>query len=101
MSEALMVAERSWVTRDEVVSVLHVTEGFLLELERESIIETDPEGRYDAALLERIRICHTLHDELGVNFEGLEVALHLIDRINAERSQFREVLEWLRTQLHA
>jgi hypothetical protein len=88
-----------WMSRREVVTVLNVEESFVLELESEAIVKADAEGRFDPTALERIRLCHTLHDELGVNLEGLEVALQLIDRIHAERTQFRQVLDWLRSEL--
>lgn len=86
------------LTRRDVQLFLEVDEGFLVELEREAIVVCDAEGCYEPEAIERIRLCHTLHDDLGLNMPGLEVALHLIERIHAERAQFRGVLEWLRRQ---
>jgi DNA-binding transcriptional MerR regulator len=80
----------------EVQGLLGVTEGYLLELERESLVTCDSEGCYIESQVERIRLCRTLQDELGVNLAGVEVALHLLERMEAERRQFREVLDWLR-----
>lgn len=90
-----MSEERSGLTRDEMRALLEVEEELLVVLEREEIALPDAEGRYPPNAVERVRICHTLHGELGVNPPGLEVALHLLERIAAERRQFRETLEWL------
>jgi hypothetical protein len=58
-------------------------------------VSVDAGGRYPEGALHRIRVCHTLYHDLGVNLEGLEVALHLLDFIAAERRQFQRTLEWL------
>jgi len=83
------------IRREEVRILLQVEEDFLLSLEREEIICADVEGGYSPPMLERIRVCRDLHHDLGVNLAGLEIALRLLETIHAERSQFREVLEWL------
>ncbi len=87
------------IRRREVQALLDVTEGYLLELEREAIVTCDTEGCYAEPQVERIRLCRTLQDELGVNIAGVEVVLNLLDRMEAERRQFREVLDWLRKSL--
>ena len=87
------------MTRREVQTLLDVTEGYLLELEREALIRCDDEGCYAESQLERVRLCRTLQDELGINMAGVEVVLHLLERMDAERRQFREVLDWLRKSL--
>lgn len=88
-------------TRGEVVELLEVTEDFLLVLEREAIVAPDPAGNFAPTCLERIRVCRSLHDDLGVNLAGVEVALALMERIGRERRQFHEVLTWLRGELTA
>jgi signal transduction histidine kinase len=97
--EAAMGDESRRITRRDVIAVLDVNEDFLLELERESIVTTEGEGFYPEAELERIRLCRTLHDDLGVNFAGLEVALHLIEMIEKERGRFAEMLRSLSHEL--
>lgn len=67
-------------------------------LEREEIVRAS-EGGFEAPMVERIRVCHTLHHELGVNPAGIEVALRLLETIREERAQFGEVLAWLGRQL--
>jgi hypothetical protein len=86
------------ISRREVETLLNVDEAFLLELERESIVRCDADGCYEAETIERVRLCRTLHDELGVNFAGVDVILHLLDMIRAERTQFREVLSWINSR---
>lgn len=86
------------ITRREVQTLLNVDETFLLELERESIIHCDAEGAYTEESIERVRVCRTLHDELGVNLAGVDVILHLLETIHAERSQFREVLAYIKSR---
>jgi hypothetical protein len=86
------------ITRREVQTLLNVDEAFLVELEREAIVRCDDEGCYPEAVIERVRLCRTLHDELGVNLAGVDVILHLLDTIHAERMQFREVLSWIRSR---
>jgi len=83
----------------DVMSLLDVDEAFIVALEREAIVTSDLEGRYDAVAVERIRLCRTLSTELGVNLEGIEVALHLMDVIHDERREFGEVLAWLKQRL--
>jgi hypothetical protein len=99
--EARMVDQIARLTRSDVRRLLDVEEGFLLELEQESIIICDAEGCYPRQSLERIRLCYTLYEDLGLNMPVLEVALHLIDRLHAELDQFRQVLTWLKEQLEA
>ena len=86
-------------TRREIVGLLGVDESFLTLLETEAIVTCDALGRFDEVAVERIRLCRTLRDELGVNVEGLEVALHLMEVIRDERREFAEVLAWLKEQL--
>ena len=60
------------------------------------MVTCDSEGCYTESQVERIRLCRTLQDDLGVNLAGVEVAIHLLERMEAERRPFREVLYWLR-----
>ena len=94
-----MAATTRFIARHEIQEMLGVDEAFLVELEREEIVTGDGQGKYRAESLERIRVCHTLHKELGVNYAGLEVALNLLETIAAERRQFREALDWVRGRL--
>ncbi len=84
------------ISRQQVISLLDVSEEFLVSLEREEIVLWH--GGYTSSTLEKIRICHSLHIELGVNLAGVEVALGLLDTIHADRRQFRQVLGQLRKE---
>lgn len=86
--------------RTEVIRLFELDEGFLLELERESIVQPDPEGRFSEEAVERIRVSRTLFADLGVNLAGIDVALTLIERIRKERRQFEETLSYLHQALH-
>lgn len=86
-------------SRTEVVTLLGVSEDFLLTLERDALVAPDAEGRYERRTLERVRICWSLQHELGVNPAGTEVCLHLLERLERERRQFRDVLAWLQGEL--
>jgi len=77
----------------ELVTVLDVDEAFVLELEAEELVYRDEQGLYSLEQAERVRVCWTMRAELGVNFEGVQVALHLLDRLLEERSRNRAVLE--------
>jgi len=90
-------AER--VSRHEIQRLLGISEEFLVALERERIVEVDPQGLHDRRDLHRIRVAWNLNQDLGVNLAGLEVALHLLERIEQERRQFREVLGWLQQRV--
>lgn len=81
--------------RAEVIRMLELDEGFLVELEQEAIVSPDAEGRFSEEAVERIRISRTLAVDLGVNLPGIDVALGLMERIRSERRQFEETLVWL------
>ncbi len=87
------------ISREQVRIVLQVEDEFLVSLEREEIVHADDEGSFSPSMVERIRVCRSLHHDLGVNLAGLDVAVRLLETIRAERSQFREVLEWLGREL--
>lgn len=80
-------------TRVQLAELLELDEAFLVELERHEIVVPGPDRRYDAVAVERVRICGSMHHSLGVNLAGLEVALHLLDRLEAERRHVRELIE--------
>lgn len=95
------MTEAPRITRRELQLSLNVEEGFLLELERESIVFCDESGCYTEGSVEVVRLCRTLHDELGVNLAGVEVVLHLLERIRAERGQFQDVIAQIKNRMSA
>ncbi len=88
---------RGW-TRAEVLRVLDLSEEELLELERAEFVSEDPSGHFEIGQVERLRLYRTLRHDLGVNLAGVEVALHLLERLMAERRQFIEALQWVQEE---
>lgn len=80
-------------TLEEMLEALGIDGDFVAVLERESIVTR---GDDPLAVVERIRVCWTLYDELGVNLAGVEVVLHLLERLGNERQTHLERLRKLR-----
>lgn len=83
------------MTLNELITGLGCPVDFVASLEAERIIVVH-DGVYEDATIERVRVCWGLHDDLGVNLAGLEVALHLLERLEAERRLHLETLRQLR-----
>ena len=82
----------------EVVTVCSVTEEFILSLERERLVTSvirKNEKVYSVDQVDRIRVAHNLIRELGVNLEGVEVALHMREQIIAMRRQLVRLMTQL------
>jgi hypothetical protein len=82
------------MARAELIVALGCDEGFVLWLERESLVVVHGDV-YEARAIERARVCWNLH-EMGVNEAGLEVALHLLERLSDERREHLRTIGWLR-----
>jgi hypothetical protein len=89
------------ISRERLVEILDVDEGFVLELEEHAIVSADPRGTYGGVEIERVRVCWTMHHQLGVNMAGLDVALQLLDGWRRDRESTRALLEKLRAELDA
>jgi hypothetical protein len=76
--------------RSEVVRRLRVDSGLLRELVRERIV-IERRGRYAQSDLDRIRVAAELR-KLGVNSEGIEVALRMRDGWLAERADLVDLI---------
>lgn len=86
----------------EVVRICGVDEDFVLRLEREQLVEPVVRQKvkvYPSEQVERVRIAHLLIDEMGLNLEGAEVALHMREQMIAMQRQFNEVLRLLSREL--
>jgi chaperone modulatory protein CbpM len=57
---------------------------------------TTPERAYTEMDLARASLIHDLKHNMGVNDEGLDVILHLIDQMHGLRKALAEALETLR-----
>jgi len=76
--------------RAEVVRKLRVDDGVLRELVRERIV-VERRGRYAESELDRIRVAAELR-KLGVNSEGIEVALRMREGWMTERGELLDVI---------
>ncbi len=86
----------------EVVRLCGVKESFVLRLERERLIQPVIQGKerlYSIEQVDRVRVAHMLIKEMGVNLEGVEVALHMREQMIAMQRQFEKVLQSLGAEL--
>jgi hypothetical protein len=67
-----------------IAQLLSIPEDFVLELCSAGIVVVDGDVDFEH-VVECVRISWTLHDELGVNLAGVEVALHLLSVIRRDR----------------
>ncbi|HHO53858.1 MAG TPA: hypothetical protein ENK18_24050 [Deltaproteobacteria bacterium] len=75
------------MNRTQIVHIaeqLGVPDSFVVELCEAGIVTVEGE-LIPEQIVERIRVSWTLHDELGVNLAGVEVALHLLSVIERDR----------------
>lgn len=91
------MSDNDRMSRSELVFALGCDEEFVMLLEQERIVFVE-NGVYEGIAIERARVCWNLH-EVGVNPEGLEVIVHLLDRLYEERRQHLRAVAWLRERL--
>ena len=92
---------RKYFRISEVVTVCSVTKEFILSLEQERVITSvtrKKEKVYPLDQVDRIRVAHNLMGELGVNLEGVEVALHMREQIMAMRRELARMMSRLPKQ---
>ena len=58
--------------------------------------QTEPELMFADVDLARAQLIRDLHDDFGVNDEGISVILHLIDQMHGLRRSMQGVLEEMR-----
>lgn len=89
---------RRYFRLTEVVDVCSVSEQFVCSLEQENLITSITRKRekvYPRDQVDRIRVAQILIGELGVNLEGVEVALHMRDKIINVRRQLARLMTQL------
>ena len=92
---------RKYFRISEVVTVCSVTKEFILSLEQERVITSVTRKKqkvYPLDQVDRIRVAHNLMGELGVNLEGVEVALHMREQIMAMRRELARMMSRLPKQ---
>ena len=60
--------------------------------------QTEPQPMFSDVDLARAQLIRDLHEDLGVNDEGISVILHLIDQMHGLRRSMQELLEDARTR---
>jgi MerR family transcriptional regulator/heat shock protein HspR len=93
---------RKYLRVTEVIKICKVPGEFIEILEREHIIEPIMRRKlkvYSLDQVDRVRVAHLLIEEMGVNLEGAEVALHMREQMIAMQRQFNELLHLLGQQL--
>ena len=93
---------RKYLRVSEVIKISKVPGEFIETLEREHIIEPIMRRKlkvYSLDQVDRVRVAHLLIEEMGVNLEGAEVALHMREQMIAMQRQFNELLHLLGHQL--
>ena len=93
---------RKFLRITEVVRICGVDKEFVIRLEKEKVIY--PVVRrsrklYPLDQVDRVRVARLLIEEMGVNLEGAEVALHMREQMIAMQRQFNEILRLLRREL--
>jgi len=93
---------RKFLRITEVTRICGVNEKFVLRLEREKVIcpiVRRSEKVYPLDQVDRVRVARLLIEEMGVNLEGAEVALHMREQMIAMQRQFSEILHHLAREL--
>ncbi|HXK29425.1 MAG TPA: chaperone modulator CbpM [Candidatus Binatia bacterium] len=86
----------------EVVKICGVDEDFVIRLEKEKVIYPivrRSRKLYPLDQVDRVRVARLLIEEMGVNLEGAEVALHMREQMIAMQRQFNELLQLLARDL--
>ena len=86
---------RKYLRITEVIKICGVDEEFILRLERESMIRPVIRRRqrlYPLDQVDRVRVARLLIEEMGVNLEGAEVALHMREQMITMQHQFDKLL---------
>lgn len=85
----------------EIVEICEVNEEFVHSLEREKLITCVRRKRvkvYPLDQVDRIRVAHVLIKQMGVNLQGVEVALHLRRQVIDLRRDIAALVDRLRHQ---
>jgi MerR family transcriptional regulator/heat shock protein HspR len=93
---------RKYLRITEVTQICEVEEKFVMRLEREKVIYPvvrRGQKYYSLEQVDRVRVARLLIEEMGVNLEGAEVALHMREQMIAMQRQFNEILRLLGREL--
>lgn len=86
----------TYYTREQVLELLEVDEGFLVTLEREEVVVRDApsgeSGEFSDLMLERVRVAQTLVRDLDVNVPGVAVIVRLREEVSGLRRHLEQLL---------
>lgn len=86
-------------TRTQILEILSLEDGFLLQLEQEEIVyvdASDPAAPYSEHMLERARVADNLVHELDVNLAGVAVIVQMRENLADVQHQLEAALTELR-----
>jgi MerR family transcriptional regulator/heat shock protein HspR len=89
---------RKYLRITVVTKFCGVNASFVARLEREKVIYPivrRSQKLYPLEQVDRVRVARLLIEEMGVNLEGAEVALHMREQMIAMQRQFNEILRLL------
>ena len=93
---------RKYLRITEVKKICGVDAKFVMRLEREKVIYPivrRSRKLYPLDQVDRVRVARLLIDDMGVNLEGAEVALHMREQMIAMQRQFNQILRLLGREL--
>jgi len=101
-----VVRKKTYWTTTEIIEQFQVDERFINVLEKGEIVcstcrENDPAKKYRAEEVEKLRLAKVLMEEMEVNVPGVEVVLHMRQKMIEMRRQFDAILEELARHVHA
>jgi DNA-binding transcriptional MerR regulator len=85
-----MAMARRYFRVTEIVKICRVSESFVRSLERENLITPKVRRKqkvYSLDQVDRVRVAQVLMRDMGVNLEGVEVALHMREQIITMRRE--------------
>jgi MerR family transcriptional regulator, heat shock protein HspR len=98
-----MAPEKEYYTLREVSRIFGISESTVCRIETEGFIEARRQKGSRKVFapedLERIRVIMALSRDLGVNWAGIEVILHMRERMLAMQEQVEEILDHLHRQM--
>jgi hypothetical protein len=83
------------VTREQLIAFVEGDADLVQTLIEHGVLHAEREG-FAPRDVERALVCRTLLRELDVNLEGVEIIVHLRERLLAAHLQVRDLLEQLR-----
>lgn len=96
------MARRKYLRISEVVKLCSVDVKFVMRLEEEQLIQPILRRKrklYPLEQVDRVRVARILFHEMGVNLEGVEVALHMREQLIATQRQFDRILRTMASAL--